>query len=291
MSGLPSVSVEGLLWAAAGLVAAWIFVPLLFMTAGLTRVRFRILGGPETLEPAGGDPRYEDLFERLRDLGFVPLGSRREIAWFANQHWYKAYPPGRIFAAPAGDCFVTLFRIFEGQPWRLSFHTVFSDGSLVSTANQMPDFRIDLPGYYRWGSVTPDLGELLRRHQETAENYRADHRLAVASLDLQGLCEKTARHTERFLRFRGPSMGLHGLTAPLLVFGLLGLMAGFDFGFNHWAMPAAFLLAGVLYKALRRATVRDAARNSWEQDQERALAEQWRRSRQGRRPYDSPPSE
>ncbi|HVS38192.1 MAG TPA: hypothetical protein VMS17_21715, partial [Gemmataceae bacterium] len=53
MPALPPLSVELVLWGAAALVAGWIFTPLVFMILGLTRVRFRILGGPESLHPAG----------------------------------------------------------------------------------------------------------------------------------------------------------------------------------------------------------------------------------------------
>lgn len=281
MPGLPSVSIEWLLWGAAALAAAWVVAPSLLMMAGLTRVRFRILGGPEALQPTGDDPQYADLFERLHALGFEPLGSRREIGWFCNGHWYKAFPPGRVFASPTGDCFVTLYRIFAGHPWRLSFHTVFADGSLVSTANQMPNFRIDLEGYHRWGSVTPDLAELLRLHHETAERYGGGRGLDAARLDLEGVCAAITRHSERYLRSRGLELGLCGLAGPLLLAGAWAIL-GLNFGFTRWAAPAAVVLAAGLYKLLRGELIRKAARLSWNRDRERTLAEQWRRL-QGRR--------
>ncbi len=267
MLGPLPVSVEWLLWAAAALVAVWILTPLLFMMLGLTRVGFRILGGPETIQPTDGDPQYDDLFERLRELGFEPLGSRQEFGWFANWHWHKAYPPGRVFGTPARDCFVTLYRIFDGQPWRLSFHTVFSDGSLVSTANQMPDFRIDMTGYRRWGSVTPDLAELLRLHRGAAEH--CGHGLEVARLDMEGVCAAITRHSGRYLRSKRLELGLSGLVGPLLLAGLWATL-GWNVGFDQWEAPAAIVLAVVLYKVLQRELVRKAAKHSWDRDRERA---------------------
>ncbi len=279
MPELPPLTVESLLWGAAALVAVWIVGPLLLMALGLTRVGFRIVGGPEALEPAGDDPQYAYLFEQLRDLGFEPLGARQEIGWFSAQHWYKSFPPGRVFASRAGDCFVTLYRIFAGQPWRLSFHTVFTDGSLLSTANQMPNFRVDMPGYYRWAHVTADLADLLAMHREAAENYRADHRLTVASPDLEGACAAVARASQRYLRSRGAALALAGLTAPVLIGVLLTALIGLKLGFDRWPTAAAFILAAVSCRVLLREGVRESAHKSWNEDRERGLAEQWQRDR------------
>ncbi|HVS33973.1 MAG TPA: hypothetical protein VMS17_00200, partial [Gemmataceae bacterium] len=227
----------------------------------------------------GDDAEYDSLFIRLDELGFEPLGARQEIGWFANQHWYKEYPPGRVFGSRTGDCFATLFRIFESQPWRLSFHTVFTDGSLVSTANQMPNFCVDMPGYYRWGHVTPDLRELLAMHGETAEDFRAQHSLTIESPDLEGACAAVARHSERFLRSRGPALGLQGLMAPLMIGFMLTVVIGFNFGFGGWSLPAACVLAGIAYRLLLRSAVRESAQKSLDADRERGLVEHWRRRR------------
>ena len=292
MPGPLPVSVEWL-WCAAALVAAWVGLPMLFMMVGLSFVRFRLVGGPEALRPTDDDPQYIELFERLTQLGFEPLGARAEIGWLCNQHWYRRYPPGRVFATPARDCFVTLYRLFPDHPWRLSFHTVFADGSLVSTANQMPNLRIEMEGYYRWGHVTQDLSELQRMHREVAGDYGAARGLALAAPDLEGICEATRRHSERHLRRQGPAAGLQGLTTAFVFTGMFTFIAGYYLGFDRWEVPAACILSGIAYRVLLPYNVRDTAKKQWGEDRERGLAEQWSRRRRaagdvGRaEPYDA----
>jgi hypothetical protein len=272
-------SLEMLLWPAAGLVAVWLCLPMLAMILGLSRVGCRIVGGPETLTPTGDDPQYDELFDQLRDLGFEPLGSRVEFGWLFNQHYYKQFPPGRVFASTTGDCFVSLYRIFPGEPWRLSYHTVFTDGSLVSTANQMPQLRIEQEGYFRWGRATPDLAELLRLHREVAENYRAERGLTIDSPGLEGFCATNARHSERHLRRQGPRMGLNALVQPAVFVGVLTLAAGYYDSFGRWTVPAAFILSAIAYRVLLPLAARDTARRMWNEDQAKGLAEQWARQR------------
>ena len=282
--------VESLLWCVAGVVMVWVCMPMLLMMLRQTQVTFAVLGGPESARPTGDDAQYADLFERLSDLGFEPLGSRSEIGWFCNGHWYKKFPPGRIFATPERDVFVSLFRIFPGHPWRLAFSTVFTDGALVMTANQMPNFRIDLPDYLRWGDPTPDLAELLRLHREAAEDFSRDRGRTVAAPDLEGVCQTICRHSERHLRHKGLEMGLNGLTTPLVFVGMIAFGAGYYFGFDRWTLPAAVALGGVAYSLLRPYAVRDAAQRQAAQDRETGLAHHWARRRQaaGRVPPERP---
>lgn len=279
MPGTLPEPAASLLWCAAALVAVWVCLPMLFMMLGLSWVRYTVVGGPEALEPTDDDAQYADLFDRLRELGFEPLGARVESGLFCTGHYYKRFPQGRVFATPAGDCFATLYRIFSGHPWRLSFHTVFTDGSLVQTANQMPNMRIEMPGYLRWGHATPDLAELLDLHRNAADNYGGALGLSVASTDLHGICEAVRRHSERYLRAQGPSLGLKCLATPAVFVGMLTFVAGYNFGFNTWAVPVAMILAGVAYSVLHPFSVRDTAQRTYAQDQEAGLARQWARQR------------
>jgi hypothetical protein len=82
------------LWAAAALVAAGVCGPMLLAILGFTRVQFTPIAGPEATEALGeGDPRYLDLYDRLRELGFEPLAVRVERGWF-----YPSFTPYRMIS-------------------------------------------------------------------------------------------------------------------------------------------------------------------------------------------------
>ena len=271
---------DSLLWSAAGLVAAWVFLPPLFTMLGQTRVTLTVVGGPESVEPTDDDPQYGDLFGRLSALGFEPLGSRVETGWFFNQHWVKSFPVGRILATPERDCFVSLFRLFHGDPWRVAFSTLLNDGSLVQTANQMVKVVIDHQGYFRWGCPSPDLGEVLRQHHLTVEDYRASHGLGFAApCGMEAICDAMRRHSERYLRSQGLVNGFKHLQTPLVL--LVMLLGGWTvyFGYTPWALPIGVILCGVGYQALLPFSVRDASRRLREEDQERGLAYHWAQRR------------
>ena len=271
--------IESLLWCAAGLMLAYLFLPMFFMMLGQTRVTFAVLGGPEAAQPTDNDPQYADLYERLRNLGFEPLGSRREIGWFANGHWYKRSLPGRIWATPGRDCFVSLYRLFPDEPWRLAFSTIFTDGSAVQTANQMTRLRIEEPDYLRQACPSPDLSEVLRQHRQTAEDFRATWGRVVAAPDLPEALERLCHHSERHLRKIGPKLGLVIMQTPLFFLGVATCSVGSYFGFGNWTTAAALLLGGAIYKLAKPRLRRIAAENLRDEDRKRAFERQWERRR------------
>jgi hypothetical protein len=271
---------ETLLWCAAGLMLAYVFLPMLFMVLGQTRVTFAILGGPESAQPDDDDPKCAELYERLRQLGFEPLGSRREIGWFANGHWYKEYLPGCIWATRGRDCFVSLYRLFPDEPWRLAFSTAFADDSVVQTANQMTQLRINEPGYYRWACPATDLGEVLERHRQAVESFAASRNSEVAAPDLHKALECLCRKSQAHLRKRAPSLVPTTVQPPLLLLLIASGAVGSYFGFGNWTTAVALVLGGAVYKFLLPYLRKDSARRLREQDQERGLAYQWARSRQ-----------
>jgi hypothetical protein len=286
---LPDV-VETLLWCAAGLMVAYIFVPMLFMALGQTRVTFAVLGGPESAQPSDDDLQNANLYERLRDLGFEPLGSRREIGWFANGHWYKRYLPGRIWTTPARDCFVTLFRLFPEEPWRLTFSTIFTDGSAVQTAKQLTRLRIEAQDYLRWACPLPDLADVLKQHRLVSERFGADRGAPVAAPDLPGALECLCRHSQNHLRKIGPKQALTIGKLPLLIFFVAICASDLWFDSGSWATAADVILGGVLYKLLMPFWRRKAAEKLRDEDQEQVLANQWaiRRQAAGRGVPDAP---
>jgi hypothetical protein len=288
---LPTEPFTLFLWGVSALAVVLVCAPMLLAVLGLTRVRIEPTGGPETAEPAGDDGQYADLFERLRDLGFQPLGSRVEIAWFYLFYWKRTSLPGRILATPQRDCFVSLYRLFHGDPWRVCYATILTDGTLVSTANQMERLRIDRPGYYRRGYLTDDLADLLRLHQDAVEGFRsADH--TVDSPDLAGYCQVSSDRTQEYLRANGSGQAFQCLQTALVPLAFFPLMAGMFLGLQHWAVPFSIVAGAVAYKLLMPLTIRSGAQKIRQQEQESALAGRWavaRRMRASGRPADEPP--
>lgn len=280
-----------LLWCAAGLAAAWVFLPKLLVVLGQTRCISTLVGGPESARPTGDDPQYADLFETLTDLGFAPLGSRVESSWFLPTRLYRKGPAGRIFATAERDCFASVYRLFVGDRWHVTFCTVFTDDSLASTSNHMANLRIDQEGYLRWGCPSPDLAEVLQRHRRVAEDYRAADARTVDHPDLEGACEAIRYHSERYLRRRGPALVLKGLSNALFFVCVPAAFAALWMSADHWAVPALVLLGGIGYTASIPLYLRIGTRKVREQDRERGLAMEWDKRRQARRGLsDAPPT-
>ena len=269
-----------LLWGAAALGVAWVYLPKLLAMLGQTRCTIVIVGGPETLTPTDDDPDYADLFAWLHDLGFEPLGSKVEIAWFLPHHWYRRGLPGRIFATASRDCFASLYRLYRGDPWRVTFGTVFTDDSLITTADKMVNLRIEQEGYLRWAYPSRDLGEVLRQHYLAAEDYRAAEDRTVDTPTLEEICETIRYHEERYIRNRSPDLVLKTLSNTLTFLGVPALVMGWWFGFGHWTVPLAVVLGAAFYSASIPYALRTGAHQFRERDQEHALATQWAKRRE-----------
>jgi len=270
------------LWGLAASAALLTCLPMLLALLGLTRVEFIPTGGPEAAEPAGDDACYADLYDRLRELGFEPLGSRVEVAWFFMWYWRRRGLPGLVLVRPGSGCAASLYRLYRGDPWRLSFATVLTDGTLISTANQIERLRIDRPGYYRRGYVTQDLGELLRLHEEAVADFRARDG-EIAHLNLNEYCEVAARRTEEHLRAGGRRQAFHALQTDLFVMGGCAVAAAFWQGVFHWAVPVAVMVGAAAFRLLMPLTIRLGARRISRQEQEGALASHWASARRRRR--------
>ena len=213
-------------------------------------------------------------------LGFQPLGSRREIGWFSSGHWYKKHLPGCIWATPGRDCFVSLFRLFPEEPWRLVFSTIFMDGSVVQTANQITRLRIDLPDYFRWACPATDLREVLEQHRWAAEKFAAGRNTQVAAPNLSEALQCLCSHSQRHLRQRGPQLALAAMQPPLLILLIASGAVGSYFGFGEWTTAAALILGGAAYKLLLPGLFKEAAQRLRDEDQERRQRDQWAKRRQ-----------
>jgi hypothetical protein len=267
-----------ILWGVAALAMVLVCLPMVLAILGFTRVRIEPTGGPETAAPAGDDGQYADLFERLRALGFEPLGTRVEIAWFYLWYWKRTSLPGCILATPQRDCLVSLYRLYRGDPWRVCFATILTDGTLVSTANQMERLRIDRPGYYRRGYVTDDLAELLRLHWDAVEGYRTAG-YTVDAPDMVGYCQTSSERTEEYLRDNGSGQAFKCLQTALVVLAFFPLMTAMFLGVQHWVVPFSIVVSAVAFTLLMPMTIRSGARRIREQEQEQALASSWAMAR------------
>jgi hypothetical protein len=276
----------GLLWCVAALAIAWVCLPKFLALLGQTRCAIAIVGGPGSLTPTDDDPDYADLFAWLHDLGFEPLGSRVEIGWFLPNHWHRAGLPGRIFATANRDCFASLYRLYRGDPWRVVFGTVFTDDSLVTTADQMANLRIEQEGYLRWAYPSRDLAEVLRQHYLAVEDYRAADRRTVDAPNLEEICEAIRYHEERYIRKRAPDLVLKSLSTTVMFLGAPAAFIGLRFGMGYWAVPLGVVLGAAGYAAFIPYALRKGARILRERDQEQALANQWaKRREQARRGF------
>jgi hypothetical protein len=275
-----------ILWGAAALVALGVLLPMVLAILGLTRVQFLSIAGPEAVERAGdGDPRYPDLLDQLRDLGFDPLAVRVERAWFYLWYWVRTSLPGAILGrrgkarfADGRDCFATLYRLYRGDPWRLSFATILTDGTLVSTANQIERLRINRPGYWRAAYITEDPSELLRVHEKTVADFAA-RGWTVATPDLTEYHQVAAERTQEYLRESGKLKAAQSLQAAAVFMAAGALGAGLALGFGHWGVPTLVIVCGVFFELLMPTTIRTGAQSIRQQEQADAVARRWAAAR------------
>ena len=267
------------LWGAAVLVAPGVCLPMLLALLGFTRVQIFPIAGPEAAESAGeGDPRYLDLVDRLRELGFEPQAVRVERGWFYLWYWARTSLPQPLFARPGRDCFATLYRLYRGDPWRLIFATIMTDDTLVTTANQIERLRIDRPGYWRRAHITGDPAELLRVHEETVAGFRV-RGWTVAAPEVEEYCEVAARRTEEFLRESGKAKAFQCLQTALMLMLVGPLIAAFWLGYDHPAVPAVLIGCGLAYELLMPTTIRSGAEHIRREEQSIALANRWAQAR------------
>jgi hypothetical protein len=247
-----------LLWLGAGAVALWRLLPAVFNALGLTYRYGYVDDEAAALEPAGDDAEYAALFGQLRQLGFEPVGRRSNTVWFFLHHWYRNFQ-SRIFAAQQGDCIALTFKLRTWDPWRLCFVTAFSDGAILSTANQMESFRIAEPNFVRWGLATPDRALLLERHREACRGFAAAGGRSVAVLPAYEVNRLIRQHEMRNHRKRHRWTGLKMMSTWLWSLGIvLAVVGGFD-GPASRVLPVAVIAWGLLWPVVHALLFRASA--------------------------------
>src|SRR5579872_554270 len=253
------------LWLGAGAVALWMLLPTVLSALGLTFSHCYIDDDAGDLVPSGDDAEYEDLFAQLRRLGFEPVGRRSTTYWIHLIHWYRKYQ-SRVFASRQGDVIATVYKLWAWEDrWRLGFVTAFSDESIVETANQMENHRIEEPDHLRWGLATTDRGLLLERHREVCRDFAAAGPRSVAVLPAGEVNRLIHHHEARFSRKQW-WVGLVYMTIPLFCLGIGLLPVLLIAGATSFLVPVSIIAWGLLWPAVQALLFRYSASRSRAED-------------------------
>jgi hypothetical protein len=233
----------------AGLGLAWVCLPMVLGLLGLSRVRVVGEQGPSLAEPGDDDPAYAALAAELTALGFRPRGLKTETAWCVGPSLKKSWV-SRVFATPQDDCFATVFRLVPDEPYRLCFSTVFTDGALVQSANQLGVLKIEFEDYLRWGDATIGRAELLRMHREVCAQFAAAGGRTVARASLAAFVEANQRLSAKVMSRKFSYLPMLCLGHALGLLMPLPIIVGLLFGFDHWAAPLALAVSVVMHEAV-----------------------------------------
>jgi hypothetical protein len=148
---LMALGIAGL--AIYGLPSLWHVVQMLFLDA----IHCVYAAGPEAVKSSEHDPAVHVLVQRVMDLGFTPVGIRRE--------WSFVRKPTKSIdlALPKGYAFATIFRL--GPMPHLYFYTPMQDGGVVLTSD-VGGAKTQLANFVRTGIKDATPGVLWGMHQE-----------------------------------------------------------------------------------------------------------------------------
>jgi hypothetical protein len=163
-------------WMMAGalIAAVWVCLPDMLFLLGLTRVRRGILGGPEAVRSGPGEVVTDEIAEQLDALGFVPAGL-----------YWEQLPAHKLFRHPVfvsrkGDCFASVYRLFNNDSTRVAFKTAFADGAAVYTQNYNGGMEAD-EGSLRTGGLNSGetaifgnrapLADVLEEHRQRVRRF------------------------------------------------------------------------------------------------------------------------
>ncbi len=261
------------LWLGAGAVLLWMWLPAVFNALGLTLWQVTIDDDATALEPSGNDAEYDELFDELRGLGFVPVGRRSKKCWFFTHHWFRNFQ-SLVFAGRRGDCLAVLYKLRSWDRWRLCFVTAFSDGAIVHTANQMEKFRRDEPDYLRWALATPDRALLLGRHREVCQSFAAAGSRSVAVLPVEEINRLELHHEARNHRKHHRWTGLQVMSNSLWRLGIGLLIMARYADTAPYLMPVSVIVTGLMWPALHDCLFRASASRFRADDARRQCSQQ-----------------
>jgi hypothetical protein len=114
---------------AASACAVWLCLPDALFLLGLSRIRSGVVCGPEDVRFESAGILTEEIDRQLDALGFVPAG-----VYWEQMPAHKSFREV-VFVARTGDCFAAVYRLFNNDPPRVAFKTVFRGAAFVFTQN------------------------------------------------------------------------------------------------------------------------------------------------------------
>lgn len=131
-------------------------------------IRCDFAGGPEAVTDGDFTPETQMLVNELQDLGFKPVGIKRE--------WWPFRPKSRALtlASPEARAFADIYRL--GPSPHMYFYTPFTDGAVVLT-NDLDHMSVQTDSFVRTGIRDGAPAALLEHHgkhvREMAERGHA----------------------------------------------------------------------------------------------------------------------
>jgi hypothetical protein len=168
-----------LLLAAAVTAAIGVCLPDVLFLAGLTRIKRGTLAGPTDDRCRPGAIVTPDIAEQLAELDFAPAG----VYWEqmpAHKRFHEA-----IFVSKTGDCFASVYRLFNNDDARVAFKTAFEDGAYVLTQNYTGGSDIMEKTLWTGGSEVATLETVVAEHRRRVRKFVAagHHPLPAVSMD------------------------------------------------------------------------------------------------------------
>ena len=247
MPGIDPNTAIVVLWGMAALVLAWTWIPALISALGGTRYLTGLAPDLEGNDRAAREPDFQFWAGQLAALGYEPLGYAWSRINFAGAEW-MLFTPLRVFVHPQKQCYAIMQKApapFWFWPGAV-FATVWSDGSMLISDNNVagdPNPEDDL---IRQGVVTLRLAEVEALHLATTEVLRRNGRKPDAELTNEVLLNAIQRHFGADAKRTYSRAGSQYLFAHGLIHICLSTPAAYIAGIGHWSVPLVNVILALI---------------------------------------------
>ncbi len=235
------------LWGVAAIVLAWTWIPSLISALGGTRYMSGMAPDLDGADRESREPDFQFWATQLKALGYEPIGYAWTRINFAGPEWV-VFTPLRVFVHPQKQCFAFMQKApapFWFWPGAI-FATVWSDGSmLVSDNNLAADPNPD-DDFIRQGVVTLKLAELEVLHLATTELLRRGGRKPEGELTMDTLLHALQRHLGAEAKRTYSRAGSQYLFAHGLIHICVSTPAAYLAGIGHWSVPLVNLVLALI---------------------------------------------
>ena len=138
MEWLQAPVVQGLLWGAAVLAAAWVLVPAVAFAIRPARFRDEALADPDAPEPRALDPFYTRAVRAFAEMGFRPAGRIAASVWFPSPVHWRSGLEGPAWMASDGKVVASMYYIPGQRSWATAATTLFAGGGYLETVSHSP---------------------------------------------------------------------------------------------------------------------------------------------------------